>query len=88
MSFDSAIPVNRIAYGQAADFDQGSREERAYRQKEDHSAPRQSVNISQETMLKVARAKLGRMVNQKMGYNQQGALSAEPSVGSLLSAKA
>lgn len=88
MSFDSAIPVNRIAYGQAADFDNGPREERTYRQNEERSTPKQSVNISQETMMKVARAKLGRMVNQKMGYNQHGALSPDSYVGSLLSAKA
>ncbi|MBK1880180.1 hypothetical protein [Pelagicoccus mobilis] len=88
MSFDSAIPVNRIVYGQAADFDKGSQEESAYGQKEERSAPKQSVNISQETMMKVARAKLGRMVNQKAGYTQRGTLSPTSYVGSLLSAKA
>lgn len=88
MSFDSAIPVSRVAYGQSADFDRGSREDGAYRGSESSAKPRQSVNISQETLLKVARAKLGRMVNQKIGYDQRGLLGSESYVGSLLSTKA
>lgn len=88
MSFDSAIPVNRVAYGQTADFDRGSRKESAYRRSEGESKAKQSVNISQETMLKVARAKLGRMVSHKTGYNQHGVFSPASEVGTLLSTKA
>lgn len=88
MPFDSAIPLNRIAYGRTADFDGSTREESAYRKQEAEHKAKQSVNISHETMMKVARAKLGRMVSQRSAYDQRGALSTESSVGSLLSAKA
>lgn len=88
MSFDSAIPVNRIAYGRTVDFDQGSRGGSAYQGQENRSRSRQSVNISADTLLKVARAKLNRMVDQKRGYDQRGSIAAEATVGSLLSTKA
>ncbi|MBD5781837.1 hypothetical protein IEN85_20215 [Pelagicoccus sp. NFK12] len=88
MSFDSAIPVNRIAYGRNESFGHESRGRSAYESKEERSGSRQTVNISQDTLLKVARAKLGRMVDARRGYNQHGLLAGEPTVGSLLSTKA
>ncbi|MDQ8183366.1 hypothetical protein [Pelagicoccus sp. SDUM812005] len=88
MSFDSAIPVNRVAYGRDESFARDSRGRSAYESPEERSRSRQSVNISQDTLLKVARAKLNRMVDHRRGYNQQGALMGEATVGSLLSAKA
>lgn len=88
MSFDSAIPVNRVAYAQNDSFGQESRGHGAYQPREERSGSRQSVNISPDTLLKVARAKLGRMVDHRAAYNQKGAISNESSVGSLLSAKA
>lgn len=88
MSFDSAIPLNRIAYGRNDSFDQGARGRAAYDRKDSSSSSRQSVNISQDTLLKVARAKLNRMVDHRRGYDQRGAIAGEATVGSLLSAKA
>ncbi|WP_309023206.1 hypothetical protein [Pelagicoccus sp. SDUM812002] len=88
MSFDSAIPVNRIAYAQNDSFGQESRGQSAFESRENNSRSRQSVNISQDTLLKVARAKLGRMVDHRRGYNQQGAIAGEVAVGTLLSTKA
>lgn len=88
MSFDSAIPVNRVAYGRNDSFDQGSRGGSAQQRREGDSKSRQTVNISQDTLLRVARAKLGRMVDQRKGYTPQGLLTGEASVGSLLSTKA
>lgn len=88
MSFDSAIPVNRVAYGRNDSFAQGARGDATYDRREQGSSSRQSVNISQDTLLKVARAKLHRMVDHRRGYNQQGAIAGEATVGSLLSAKA
>ena len=88
MSFDSAIPVNRIAYGRNDSFDQGSRGRGAYGSKDESSWSRQSVNISQDTLLKVARAKLNRMVDQKRAYGPQGVIAMPQPVGSLFSAKA
>jgi hypothetical protein len=88
MSFDSAIPVNRIAYGRNDRFGQESGGSSAHPTRDNGSESRQSVNISQDTLLKVARAKLGRMVDHRAAYNQRGALAGEASVGSLLSAKA
>ena len=88
MSFDSAIPVNRDTYGRNADFDLGHRGGSARQRRDDESAPRQSVNISEDTLLRVARAKLYRMVDQRRGYDQRGLLAGESYVGSLLSAKA
>ncbi len=87
MSFDSAIPVNRVAYGRNESFGHESRGRGAYESGENSSRSRQSVNISPDTLLKVARAKLNRMVDHRRGYNQQGAIKGEASVGSLLSVK-
>lgn len=88
MSFDSAIPVNRVAYGRNDSFDQGSRGRGTHERREGTPNSRQSVNISQDTLLKVARAKLNRMVDHKRGYGPQGAIAAEPTVGTLFSQKA
>lgn len=88
MSFDSAIPVNRIAYGRDEGFDRGSRGGIAYGRGEESPKSRQSVNISQDSVLKAARAKLNRMVDQKRAYGPGGAMASAPPVGSLLSTKA
>ncbi|EDY84513.1 hypothetical protein VDG1235_4144 [Verrucomicrobiia bacterium DG1235] len=89
MSFESAIPLNRFAYGRDVDFDLGSRGGSAHgRPSEEKAARKQSVNISEDTLLKVARAKLHRMVDQRLGYDQRGALAGDSVVGSLLSTKA
>ncbi len=88
MSFDSAIPVNRVAYGRNDSFGQGASGGATYGNRGQSSSSRQSVNISQDTLLKVARAKLNRMVDHRRGYNQHGAIAGEASVGSLLSVKA
>ncbi len=88
MSFDSAIPVNRVAYARNDSFDQGSRGRSTYDRREENSNSRQSVNISQDTLLKVARAKLHRMVDHKRGYGPQGAIASEPTIGTLFSEKA
>lgn len=88
MSFDSAIPVNRVTYGRNVDFDSGSRGGSAQQRRNGETGRKQSVNISEDTLLKVARAKLNRMVDQRRGYDQRGLLAGESPVGSLLSAKA
>lgn len=88
MSFEDAVPVSRIAYGRDVDFDLGSRAGTGNGAKGRSKERRQSVNISEDTLLKVARTKLGRMVDIRRGYNQSGAIEVGPAVGSLLSAKA
>lgn len=89
MSFEGAKPVNRVTYGRAAEFDLGARQRggnQASGGRWDES--RQSVNISEDTLMRVARAKLSRMVSHRLGYGPQGALASEPTVGSALSTKA
>lgn len=88
MSFEDAVPVSRISYGRDVGFDLGSRGGATYSQKGNGQNRKQKVNISEDTMLRVARAKLGRMVSTRTGYTQNGAIAFESSVGSLLSAKA
>lgn len=88
MSFEDAVPVSRIAYGRDVDFDLGSRAGGQRGAKDLGKERRQSVNISEDTLLRVARAKLGRMVDLRRGYNQSGAIEVGPAVGSLLSVKA
>lgn len=88
MSFDTAIPVNRIAYGQSPRFDLQS-EDRGMRQGSNGSrGAKQSVNISQDTLLRIAKARLSRAVHSKLAYNSAGRFDAEPLVGQLLSVKA
>ncbi len=86
MAFSNAIPLNRIAYGEAAGFSMKSRQQ--WQPRSGDGAPRQSVNISEETMLKIARDKLSRAVGHKLSYNRSGAFAEERPVGQLLSAKA
>lgn len=86
MSFESAIPLNRIAYGADAGFDSSQRSAGMPRTRS--ASMKQSVNISEDTMMRLARAKLSRAVSQKLAYNQQGSLGSEYSVGGFLSAKA
>lgn len=89
MSFENAIPLNRVAYGRAAEFDLGAHERGGGgRRSAPEGQARQSVNISEDSMMRMARAKLSRMVSLRLGYDQRGAIASEAVVGSLLSAKA
>lgn len=85
MSFESAIPLNRIAYGGVEGFGLGERDS-AFSQP--HGTAKQSVTISEDTLRRVARARLSRAVYQKLAYDQRGAVASEHPVGSLLSVKA
>lgn len=49
---------------------------------------RQSVNISQETMERVAKRKLASAIVGKVGYNRSGAIGGTETIGQHLSAKA
>ncbi|MBC2606810.1 hypothetical protein H5P27_12220 [Pelagicoccus albus] len=80
--------VNSITHGRASGFDQEAMGFGTRRDSNSESGTKQSVNISEETLLKAARAKLSRMVSQKRAYDQRGLLSPETQVGSLLSARA
>jgi len=52
------------------------------------SSSRQSVNISQETMERVAKRKLASAIVGKVGYNRSGAIGGTETIGQHLSAKA
>ncbi|WP_309016867.1 hypothetical protein [Pelagicoccus sp. SDUM812003] len=52
------------------------------------ASPRQSVNISEETMMRLARSKLARAMTRKLAYNQQGAIESRLPAGSQFSARA
>ncbi len=88
MSFDSAIPINRVAYGQAPRFDVKQDGRGAQQGPKGETKARQSVNISEDTLLRQARSRLSRAMLQKAAYNRTGQFSGEPAVGQLLSAKA
>lgn len=85
MSFESAIPLNRLTYGGLADFDLGEQSPASSRRR---IVGKQSVTISEDTLRRVARARLSRAVYQKLAYDQRGAFATEYPVGGLLSAKA
>ena len=85
MSFESAIPLNRFAYGAAADFGLGDPVPAPSQRR---GVGKQSVTISEETLRRVARARLSRAVYQKLAYDRRGAVPAEYPVGGLLSVKA
>lgn len=53
-----------------------------------NSEPIQTVDISRETLERIARAKLKNAVRQKLSYNLQGKLSLSERIGQHLSAKA
>ena len=53
-----------------------------------NSEPIQTVDISRETLERIARAKLNNALRQKLSYNLQGKLSSSESLGQHLAAKA
>lgn len=88
MSFDSAIPLNRVAYGQPHRFDVKQDGRGAQQGPKGETKTRQSVNISEDTLMRQARSRLSRAVLQKFAYNRTGHFSGEPVVGQMLSVKA
>lgn len=88
MPFSDAIQLNRMT-STFTRFDASPRREFPLHSKVFSSKPKQSVNISKETMAKVAREKLGNALQVKLAYNRFGAMqSSVDRVGMQLSAKA
>lgn len=88
MPFTDAIPVNRMA-STFTRFDASSRRESRSRSNVFSAKAKQSVNISKQTMEKVAREKIGNALQMKLAYNRFGAMQS-PSlnrVGTQLSVK-
>ncbi len=89
MSFDSAIPLNRVAYMQQSAPQYRSSDRGMQGDVDRRKNSRQRVNISQDTLIRIARSRLSRVVDQKLAYNSNGALGARGNlVGQMLSAKA
>ena len=87
MPFTDAIPVNRMS-STFTRFDASSRREFRSRSNVFSTKAKQSINISKETMAKVAREKLGNALQMKLAYNRFGAMqSSVDRVGSQLSVK-
>jgi len=85
MPFHDAIPVNRIA-GAAGGFDAAARPAGPRPAREPGRA---TVNISEETAMRLAREKLSRAMTRKLAYGAGGEIKATPSrPGALFSAKA
>jgi len=85
MPFHDAIPVNRIA-GAAGGFEAAERRGRPGSAREPGRA---TVNISEETAMRLAREKLSRAMTRKLAYGAGGEVKATPSMpGTLFSAKA
>ncbi len=82
--FSDAIPVNVASDARIALEGLSVRERSVPRTVE----PVQSVNISQASVNRFAREKLREALSVKMGYNRQGALGTEDTVGQLISEKA
>ncbi|OUW17016.1 MAG: hypothetical protein CBD18_05755 [Opitutales bacterium TMED158] len=84
MSFTDAIPVQsrsqgRPRFGEAGRYGLDSNA---------GNVGRQTVNISRETMDRVARAKLGGALSSKLAYNRSGSLGQVETIGQHLSTKA
>lgn len=88
MSFSDAIPLNRVTYSQGSQFSMDSGARWARRENATGKESKQSVNISPDTLFRLARHKLSKAVHQKLAYDQRGILGREAKVGQLLSVKA
>ena len=87
MPFSDAIPLNSVAQSQPSRFDMGTEREGRRPTTGSSKAPRQAVNISQETLLRIARSKLSHAVHQKLAYGRDGTFGREETIGQFLSAK-
>lgn len=86
MAFTDAVKLNNVSRGHAR---YGYATPGARPQQERRSgSSRQSVNISEETLLRLARQRLSRAVGSKLSYDRSGAFETEARVGSLLDARA
>jgi|ETNmetMinimDraft_22_1059887.scaffolds.fasta_scaffold47091_1 hypothetical protein len=83
MAFSDAIPVHRKPQGRARFGEAG----RYGVVSNANPIGRQSVNISRETLDRVAKAKLGGAISSKLGYNRFGSLGQVETVGQHLSTK-
>lgn len=84
MQFSDSIPAHRRSQGRSL-FDEAGR----YRVESGSRAPgRQSVNISQETMDRMAKKKLTNVIASKIAYNRLGAIGEFETVGQHLATKA
>lgn len=88
MSFDSAIPINRIAQWEQSAPEYGSDRNSMHEGSGSRKGAKQRVNISRDTLARMARSKLSTMVSQKLAYTRSGAIGGEQSVGQMLSTKA
>lgn len=84
MAFADAIPVNRVSHS-SYDFHNSVRKESGRGWSRE---AKQSVNISEETVARVARSRLAQALRMKMSYNRYGEFEERLPVGSHLSAKA
>ena len=87
MSFSNAIPLNRVTYSQSSEFSRDSGPRWTRRDGATGKQSKQSVNISPDTLFRLARHKLSKAVHQKLAYDQRGVLGHEANVGQLLSVK-
>ena len=85
MAFIDAIPVNRITQSQSS-FDTAAKRDRV--RKEMSSKVKQSVNISRDTSMKIARQKLSNAVDAKLAYNRLGVYQDKKPSGLVLSVHA
>ncbi len=85
MAFTDAISVNSITYSNSS-FDATARKKRVFR--EWSQRVKMSVNISSDTVYKIARQKLSDAVQTKLTYNQMGAYEPKRVAGQIFSAKA
>ena len=85
MAFIDAVPVNRITQSQSS-FDTAAKRDRV--RKEMSSRIKQSVNISRDTSLKIARQKLSAAVETKLAYNRLGVYQDKKPSGQILSTRA
>lgn len=85
MAFTDAISVNRITHSNNS-FDAASRKKRAFR--EWSQRVKMSVNISSDTVYKIARQKLSDAVEAKLSYNRLGVYESKRSAGQIFSVKA
>jgi len=88
MSFEDAVPVSSLGHARVAEHGLDVRRSTAGSEDKPRSFGRQRVNISEDTLMRKARANLARMVDSRLGYTQTGALSAKRRVGGLFSAEA
>lgn len=89
MSFDSAVPINRVAQWEQSGSEYGSDRNSMQGEYGSRKGAKQRVNISHDTLVRMARSKLSSMVSQKLAYTRSGAIgNSEQTVGQLLSTKA